>query len=105
MPVFAQGKDPKKHIVVCEKEWRRLGYKDERVQPHLFSTTLDDLPNKWYKMEEARGETFTSNELKENFLKGFKFLVEEELLVKTSKQIKTFLQPTGNNTSTKNRHT
>ena len=84
MPVFAQGKDPKKHIVVCEKEWRRLGYKDERVWPHLFPNTFDDLPNKWYKMEEGIGEMFTWNELKENFLKDFKFLAKEELLVEKS---------------------
>ena len=47
-------------------------------------------------MEEARGETFTWNELKENFLKDFKFSSHEKLLVEVSKQIKTFLQPTDN---------
>ena len=51
--VFTQGQDPKNHIRICEKEWRRLGYKDERIWPHLFPSTLDDLPNKSYKMEEA----------------------------------------------------
>ena len=51
--VFIQGQDPKNHIRICETEWRRLGYKDERIWPHLFPSTLDDLPNKWYKMEEA----------------------------------------------------
>ena len=51
--VFAQGQDPKKHINICEREWRRLGYKDERIWLHLFPSTLDDLPSKWYKMEEA----------------------------------------------------
>ena len=35
-------------------------------------------------MEKARGETFTWNELKENFLKDFKFLAKEELLVEKS---------------------
>ena len=58
MPVFIQGKDPEKHIRTCEREWRRLGYKDERTWPHLFPLMLANLPNKWYKMEEARGETF-----------------------------------------------
>ena len=58
IPVFTQGQNPKYHIRTCEKEWRRLGYKDERAWPHLFPSTLGDLPNKWYKMEEARGETF-----------------------------------------------
>ena len=61
--VFTQGKDPEKHIRTCEKEWRRLGYKDERIWPHRFPSTLDDLPNKWYKIEEAQGETFLWNEL------------------------------------------
>ena len=51
--VFTQGQDPENHIRTCEKEWRRLGHKDERIWPHLFPSTLDDLPNKWYKMEEA----------------------------------------------------
>ena len=35
-----------KHIQICETEWRRLGYKDERIWSHLFPSTLDDLPNK-----------------------------------------------------------
>lgn len=58
-----------------------MGYKDEQVLPHLFPTILDDLPNKWYKMEEPRGKTFKWNELKENFLKYFKFISNDELLV------------------------
>ena len=58
IPVFTQGQNPKNHISICERQWRRLGYKDERTWPHLFPSTLDDLPNKWYKMEEARGKTF-----------------------------------------------
>ena len=58
IPIFTQGQNPEDHIRTCEKEWKRLGYKDKRAWPHLFPSTLDDLPNKWYKMEEARGETF-----------------------------------------------
>ena len=56
IPIFTQGQNPEEHIKTCEMEWRRLGYKGERAWPHLFPSTLDDLPNKWYKMEEARGE-------------------------------------------------
>ena len=52
-------------------------------------------------MEEARGETFTWNDLKENFLKYFKFTHDDEQLLEASKQIKTFLQSTGDNISTK----
>ena len=51
--VFIEGQDPENHIRICETKWRRLGYKDERIWPHLFPSTLYDLPNKWYKMEEA----------------------------------------------------
>ena len=62
--------------MTCENEWRRLGYKDERTWPHLFPSTLADLPSKWYKMEEARGETFFWHELKENFIKDFQFILK-----------------------------
>ena len=74
IPVFTQGQNPEDHIKTCEKEWRRLGYKDERAWPHLFPLTLADLPNKQYKMEEARGETFLWHKLKENFIKDFNFI-------------------------------
>ena len=30
IPIFTQGQNPEEHIKTCEKEWRRLGYKDER---------------------------------------------------------------------------
>ena len=56
---FHPGIDCTKHIELCQKEWKRLGYHDERTWPYLFPSTLDDLPNKWYKIEEARGDTFT----------------------------------------------
>ena len=68
IPIFTQGKDPKKHTNTYEREWRRLGYKDERTYPHLFPNKIYDLPNKWYKMEEERGETFSWKELKEKFI-------------------------------------
>lgn len=54
---FVQGKDPEEHIARCESEWKRLGYRDERAWPHMFPKTLDDLPSKWFKLEEDRGET------------------------------------------------
>ena len=80
IPIFTQGQNPEEHIKTCETEWRRLGYKDERAWPHLFPSTLDDLPNKWYKMEEARGETFFWHELKEIFIKDFKFIPQNKNL-------------------------
>ena len=63
---FHLGDDLTKHIDLCQKEWKHLGYHDERTWPYLFPTMLDDLPNKWYKIEEARGDTFTWHTLREN---------------------------------------
>ena len=53
-------------------------------------------------MEEARGETFMWNELRENFIKDFSFILEDEKLVEATKQIKTFIQLTTNK-STQNK--
>ena len=47
-------------------------------------------------MEEARGETFLWHELRENFIKDFNFIPQNENLVETAKQIKEFIQPTEN---------
>ena len=47
-------------------------------------------------MEEARGETFLWHELKENFIKYFNFIPQNENLVEREKQIKEFIQPTEN---------
>ena len=47
-------------------------------------------------MEEDRGETFLWHELKENFIKDFCFIPQNENLVETAKQIKEFIQPTEN---------
>ena len=54
-------------------------------------------------MEEARGETFLWYELKENFIKYFNFVPKNENLVETTKQIKSFIQPTKNKTLRDNR--
>ena len=45
-------------------------------------------------MEEARGETFLWNELRENIIKDFSFIPEDTKLVEATKQIKTFIQST-----------
>ena len=55
---FLLGNDPQEYINNSELEWKRIGYRDERFWPHIFSLTLNDLLNKWYKIEEARGDTF-----------------------------------------------
>ena len=83
-----QGQNPENHISICEREWRRLGYKDEWTWPHLFPSTLVNLENKFYKMEEARGEKFIWNELKEIFIKDFRFRPEDNKLVEETNQIK-----------------
>ena len=89
--MFIQGQDLEEHIKTCEKEWKRLGYKDERTWTYLFPSTISNLPNKWYKIEEAWGETFQWHELRENFIKDFSFIPQNEKLVETTKQIKAFI--------------
>ena len=85
IPVFIQGQDPEDHIRTCGREWRRLGYKYKRTWTHLFPSMLANLPNKWYKMEEARGETFKWNKIRENFIKDFSFIPQNKKLVETTK--------------------
>ena len=51
-------------------------------------------------MEEARGETFLWNKLKENFIKDFKFIPEDDQLVEVTKKIKTFIKLIVSNVST-----
>ena len=46
---------------------------DTRMNEH-GDTYSTDFPNKWYKMEEARGETFLWHELRKNFIKDFNFI-------------------------------
>ena len=47
-------------------------------------------------MEEDGGETFLLNELRENFIKYFNFIPQNENLVETTKHIKEFIQLTEN---------
>ena len=76
--MFTQGQDPEDHIRTCEREWKILGYKDEHTWPHMFPSMLSNLPNQWYKMEEAQGETFLWHELRENFIEDFSFISQDE---------------------------
>ena len=75
---FTQGNDPQEHINRCESEWKRIRYKDQRVWPHLFLSTLDDLPKKWYKIEGSQGDNFNWKTLKENFIKNFSFKPQQD---------------------------
>ena len=52
---------------------------------------LDDLPNKWYKIEEARGDTFTWQTLRENFIKDISFTTDNQKLNLVAKQIQQFI--------------
>ena len=52
-------------------------------------------------MEEEQGETFLWNELKENFIKDFKFIPQDDQLVEATKKIKTFIKLTISNSSTR----
>jgi hypothetical protein len=67
--VFKVGYDPIEHIHCCENEWCRIGYRDERVWLHMFPNTLDEISNKWYKIEEACGHTLNWSDIKENLSK------------------------------------
>ena len=60
--------------------------------PHLFPSTLANLPNKWYKIEEARGDTFTWKTLKQNFIKEFSFLLDDKNMQPAARQIQQFLE-------------
>jgi hypothetical protein len=55
IPIFKPRFDPVIHIQKCEQEWKKVGYRDERVWLHMFPNTLDDIPHKWYNIEEASG--------------------------------------------------
>ena len=102
---FYPGDDPTKHVDLCQKEWKRLGYHDERTWPHFFVTTLDDLPNKWYKIEEARGDTFTWQTLRENFIKDFSFTPNDEKIKPIAKQIQQFIGAKSSNETVENNPT
>jgi hypothetical protein len=80
IPVFKIGYDPIENIHRCENKWQRIGYKDERVWPHIIPRTLDEIPNKWYKIEESCGHTLNWEEIKENLVQYFEFNPEEEHL-------------------------
>jgi hypothetical protein len=57
---------------------------------HMFPNTLDDIPHKWYKIEEACGNTFDWNEIKSIFLKEFEFRLRETLLQEETREINFF---------------
>jgi hypothetical protein len=58
----------------------------------MFPNTMDDIPHKWYKIEEACGHTFNWYEIKENFIRDFEFIHKEAHLREATKEIKYFFK-------------
>jgi hypothetical protein len=58
----------------------------------MFPSTLDEIPRKWYKIEEACDHTSNWAEIKENFVQDFEFNPVEEHLKDATHQIKIFLE-------------
>jgi hypothetical protein len=73
IPIFKIGYDSIKYIHRYENEWCIIGYRDERVWPHMFPNTLYEIPNKWYKIEEECGHTLNWYNINENLFQDFKF--------------------------------
>lgn len=66
---------------------------------------LDDLPDKWYKIKEARGDTFTWKTLKKNFVKYFLFFLDDENMQPIAREIQLFLETNTSNKLVKNNPT
>jgi hypothetical protein len=58
----------------------------------MFPSTLDEIPSKWYKIEEACSHTSNWAEIKRNFVQDFEFNPVEEHLKDATNQIKIFLE-------------
>jgi hypothetical protein len=58
---------------------------------NMFPNT-DEIPNKWYKIEEVCGHTLNWYDIKEFFIKDFEFIPEDKHLRETTQQIKSFLE-------------
>lgn len=57
----------------------------------MFPNTLNDLPSKWFKLEEARGETLDWNQVKYNFISDFQFQPTNKSMKEVVKEIKEFI--------------
>ena len=65
--------DPHIHIERCQKEWRKLGYKDDKLLPHLFPTTLGDLQKNGARWKK-HGWNLYLERVKRQFDKGLLIL-------------------------------
>jgi hypothetical protein len=84
-------------FTIVRRNGARIRYIDERVWPHMFPSTLDEIPSKWYKIEEACGHMLNWSDIKEKFIEDFKFNPEEEHLREATHQIKSFLEKPDSN--------
>ena len=57
----------------------------------MFPHTLDDLPSKWFKLEEERGETLDWKEIRQNFISDFQFQPVNENIKEVVEEIKGFI--------------
>ena len=57
----------------------------------MFPHTLDDLPSKWFKLEEARGEMLDWKDIRHNFIMDFQFLSANENITEIVGEIKGFI--------------
>jgi hypothetical protein len=58
----------------------------------MFPSTLDEIPSKWYNIEEAYDHTSNWAEIKETFVQDFKLNPIEEHLKDATHQIQIFLE-------------
>jgi hypothetical protein len=58
----------------------------------MFPSTLDEIPIKWYNIQEACNHTSNWAEIKGNFVQDFEFNIVEEHLKYETCQIKIFLE-------------
>jgi hypothetical protein len=58
----------------------------------MFPSTLDEIPNKWYKIEEACGHALNWEEIKKKIVQDFEFNPEEEHLKEEAQEIINFLE-------------
>ena len=57
----------------------------------MFPHILDDLPSKWFKLEEARGETLDWTDIRQNFIIDFQFQSAKEDIKEIVDEIKGFI--------------
>jgi len=57
----------------------------------MFLNMLEDLPSKWFKLEETRGETLDWNQVGYNFISDFQFQPTNKSMKEVVKEIKEFI--------------